>query len=68
MDINEFEKLIKKEKNRYENKLNLEKIAYANKIKSGLGKKINNIESYYKKPPSLFQTILNNLKKIFLGS
>jgi hypothetical protein len=67
MDINEFEKIIKKEKEKDYRKLESEKIAYANKIKSGLGEKINNMDSYYKKEPSILHTIFNNLKRILIG-
>lgn len=42
-----------------------QKISYANQVRNGLGKDINNINSYIKKEPSKYQKLKNFISKVF---
>jgi hypothetical protein len=41
------------------------KIDYANQVKNGLGKKINDFNSYIKKEPSRWERFKNFVSKVF---
>lgn len=41
------------------------KIDYANQVKNGLGKKINDFNSYIKKEPSKWERFKNFVSKVF---